>query len=55
MQRLVYNIRRVRSMYTAWYQPEVYMSEEDWIYCACLVISWIVSIGLGMLIGIIIC
>lgn len=38
-------------MFDSWFDQRVSMREEDWLYIAYLVISWILSMGLGLLIG----
>lgn len=38
-------------MFNAWYEPGVHMTLEEWTYIAYLAASWILSIGLGLLIG----
>ena len=42
---------RISSMYRAWYQPNVYMSVEDWIYIAQLIITCVLAFGFGLLVG----
>lgn len=42
---------RVRYLYSAWYQPDVYMTTEDWIYIAQLVIACLWAFGFGLLVG----
>jgi len=42
---------RIAMMYDAWYQPNVNMAEEDWIYCAILAVGSLVSFNVGLLIG----
>lgn len=43
--------KRMRYLYSLWYQPDVYMSEDDWIYIACMCAGAVISLGLGFLIG----
>ena len=42
---------RVRAMYAAWYQPNVYMTIDDWIYIAQLIIACVLAFGFGLLVG----
>lgn len=46
---------RIKSMYRSWYQPDIYMTSEEWIYIAYLLATWNFSVGVGLLIGFIIC
>ncbi len=43
--------KRIRLLYTAWYQPNVYMELEDWIYIAQLIITCVLAFGFGLLVG----
>lgn len=47
-------MNRVQRFYQSWYQPDVYMETEDWLYIGALGASWLISFGLGLLIGMII-
>lgn len=42
---------RMRYLYSLWYQPDVYMSEDDWHYIAYMCVGAICSFGVGFLIG----
>lgn len=42
---------RMRYLYSMWYQPDVYMSEDDWIYIAVMSAGSVISSGVGFLIG----
>jgi hypothetical protein len=42
---------RITSMYRAWYQPDVYMELEDWIYIAELCVTCLLAFGFGLLVG----
>ena len=44
-------MNRIRYFFDAWYQPEVYMSYDDWLYIACLCVGANLSFALGLLIG----
>jgi hypothetical protein len=43
--------KRVRYLYSAWYQEDVYMELEDWIYIAQLIIACLLAFGLGLFVG----
>lgn len=42
---------RIRRMYSMWYQPDVRMELEDWIYIAQLVIACLLAFGFGLFVG----
>lgn len=42
---------RIRRMYNMWYQPDVYMELEDWIYIAQLTVTCLVAFGFGLFVG----
>ena len=44
---------RIRYFFSEWYQPRIYMTRDDWIYILVLAISWLLSAGLGLVIGLI--
>lgn len=41
----------MRDFFRAWYQPDVSMEQEDWIYIGCLIAGANLSFGIGLLIG----
>jgi hypothetical protein len=43
--------KRMRTLYRLWYQPNVYMELEDWIYIAQLIVSCVLAFGFGLLVG----
>jgi hypothetical protein len=43
--------KRVRYLYSAWYQEDVYMETDDWIYIAQLFIACLLAFGLGLFVG----
>jgi hypothetical protein len=42
---------RIKYFFNDWYQPDVYMSRDDWLYIACLLVGANLSFGLGLVIG----
>jgi len=47
-------MNRIRYFFDLWYQPEVYMSYDDWLYIASLCVVANLSIALGLFIGLLI-
>jgi hypothetical protein len=43
--------KRIRYLYSVWYQESVYMELEDWIYIAQLLIACLWAFGFGLLVG----
>lgn len=41
----------MRDFFSLWYQPQVYMSREDWIYIGILLLGSLWAFGLGLLLG----
>lgn len=37
--------------FDAWYQEDVYMTQEEWIYIGLLIWACVVAFGVGLLIG----
>jgi hypothetical protein len=46
----VFNIR-VLAMYRSWYQPEYRMRSEEYMYIGLLLLTCILSWGLGLVLG----
>ena len=42
---------RMRTLYRVWYQPNVYMETEDWLYIAQLSVTCLLAFGFGLLVG----
>lgn len=42
---------RMRTLYRVWYQPDVYMATEDWLYIGQLFVSCVLAFGFGLLVG----
>ena len=43
--------KRMQYLYRVWYQPEVYMELEDWIYIGQLCVTCLLAFGFGLLVG----
>jgi hypothetical protein len=42
---------RVNKFFRAWYQPNVTMRTEDWLYIAYLLLASMCAFGVGLLLG----
>ena len=45
------NYNRCRSMFNAWYQPNVHMTREEYMYIGVCLLSWVLAFNLGLLLG----
>ena len=42
---------RIRRMYNTWYQPDVRMELEDYVYIGQLLIACVLAFGFGLFVG----
>lgn len=47
-------MNRVQRFFNAWYEPDVHMTREEWVYIGVTLLSWVIGFGVGLGIGLLI-
>ena len=47
------DMNRIQAFFDAWYQPECYMTSEDWQYVGLLLLGSLWAFGIGLIVGLI--